>query len=358
MRILTRTCIAETLRLFVFYALAFSLLVSIAVSAPLLHKGAPVSAVLSFIPLQLIYTCPYLIPLALCTAILNVFGRMDDDGELIALRAVGISAWHVVRGLIPFILVIAGSMSLLQLFILPQVALHIREGKSSLIRQGIATKINRGDPIWENKKNGRMILAQEGDGVHLQHIIAYTYDDGRQNFIYAPQGHWAFDQDLHLSCSDLRYFDLQLKDSSSPSVITANIPRSNQIIPTESLSQRHRSKPDVKSLGELENSISELEDQVSIARAEFQPGAHSWDLNRYSELLRAHQLAWHLRMQAPFAIFSYFILACALALWLRISNRLIASILGIGIIMINLLPGIIAVKSAGQYIGFSPGYLV
>lgn len=358
MRILTRTCIAEMLRLFIFYAVTYSLLAAIAVSAPLLNKGAPLGSVFTLLPLQLAFFSPYIIPLALCTAVLNLFGRMEDDGEFIALRAVGMSTWHVVRSLAPLILVIAILTSLMQHFLLPNAALHIREGKSDLVRQGIATKINRGEPIWENRTTGRKILAQEGNGEHLQHVIFYDHADGRQRFTYAPTSQWAFDDELRLSCRNVRYLDIQKYPDKKNRVITASIPQLTQSIPAENKTQQHRSKPDVKNLSAIEDAIRE--DTANIARmtAKADYDIHHYPLRVAQKSLRSHQLVWHMRMASPFAIFSYFILACAMALWLRIRNRLVASALGIGIIVLHIFPGVMAVKGTGGYLHFTPGILV
>lgn len=359
MRILSRTCLGEATRLFFFYLSAYALLTALAVSTPLLHKGAPFSAVIGFIPYQLLYTAPFLVPLALCTAILSCLGRMREDGELIALRSVGISAFYIVRGILPLILALGLFMSALQHFILPEVSLAIRAGRSDLVRQGVSTRINRGEAIWRQKNRGQMLMAQGTDGLHLHHLVAHNSGGpGRDMFVYAPHGTWRYKDDLHLESQDLRFIDLRRhEDGRLYEVITGTVPRSSQIIRSSGVSERQQDKADVKHFTELNRDIQVLRQELRDQR---QPGysIHDRGHRHTQEQLRNHQYTWHTRMAIPYSLLAYFLLAAGLALSLPIRNRLLALFIGTLLIIANLLPGMIAVKGMGQYLRFNPGILI
>ena len=359
MRILSRTSLGEATRLFFFYLSAYALLTALAVSTPLLHKGAPFSAVIGFIPYQLLYTAPFLVPLALCTAVLSCLGRMREEGELIALRSVGISAFYIVRGMLPLILLLALTMSALQHFILPEVALAIRAGRSDLVRQGVSTRINRGEPIWRQKNSGQLLMAHGTDGLHLSHLVAHNSGGpGRDMFVYAPQGTWRYKDDLHLESEQLRFFDLRRNESGKLyEVISGTIPRSSQIIRSQGVSDRQQDKADVKNFGTLNTDIQSLRQQLRDAR---KPGysIHDRAHRHTQEQLRNHQYTWHVRMAMPYSLLAYFLLASGLALTLPIRNRLLALFIGTMLIMANLLPGMIAVKGMGQYLRFNPAILI
>ncbi len=358
MHILSRTSLFEASRLFLFYASAYALLTALAVSTPLLHKGAPISAVFSFIPFQLLYTSPILIPLALCTAVLALIGRMREDGEILALRASGISAWSVVKGILPLIIVIGLLVSLIQQIILPEIALAIRQGKSDMVKQGITTRINRGEHVWRNSSQGHMLMAQGTDGVNLHHLVGHNKSAHRDLFIYAPLGTWRYDGNLHLEFQDMRLMDIRRKEDGSLSeVITANIPRPSDIIETGGNSQRQQDKPDVKSFSQLQADIQGLRQKLRDIR---RPGydIHNRAHRVTQEALRAHQLEWHMRVSAPYAILAYYLIAAGLALSIPIRNRLLAIFIGISLIMANFLPGMIATNGLGQYLRFNPAVLV
>lgn len=358
MRILSRSALSEAARLFIFYVLAYSLLTTLAVSAPLLHKGAPFSAVLYFIPFQLLYTAPILVPLALCTAVLSQIGRMREDGELTALRASGISALSVMKGMLPLIIAIALLMSLLQHILLPDISLKIRAGRSDLVRQGISTRINRGEPIWKNSTHGQVLMAKSTDGLQLFHIVAHNSAPDREIFVYAPQGTWRYRDDLHLECQQVRFMDIRRnQEGTIDEVSTGTVPLSSQIIQSGGISSRQLEKPDVKSFTVLSHDIDELKQRLRDLRT---PGysIHDRPHRHTQEALRSHQLTWHMRMAIPAAMLAYFLLAGGLALSMPVHNRLLAVCTGMLLIMANVLPGMLTVSGMGQYLRFNPGILV
>ena len=67
-----------------------------AVRASSTSQGAPLWISLSLLPLLIANVLPYLIPIALMTAVVICYGRMAADGEATALRVAGVSPWRLL----------------------------------------------------------------------------------------------------------------------------------------------------------------------------------------------------------------------------------------------------------------------
>ena len=91
MRVLDRACLKESGINFLFYGLGYLGLIAVLICAPLLKQGAPLLAVLGFLPDNLMFISMLALPLAMVTAILATIGRMREDGEITALMAAGVS---------------------------------------------------------------------------------------------------------------------------------------------------------------------------------------------------------------------------------------------------------------------------
>ena len=94
--VLARRVQAEVALLTLFYSAAYLGLVCIAIGGRLVAYGAPLWDVITSLPLQLAFPAAIALPLAFVTAAATV-GRMQEDGETIALAASGISrviAWY------------------------------------------------------------------------------------------------------------------------------------------------------------------------------------------------------------------------------------------------------------------------
>lgn len=97
--ILGRAYFAEILRhLFMVLAgMVFLLSLGAAVRASSTAQGAPLSVVLTLVPLFVGNALPYFLPVALMTAVVLTYGRMAADGEEVALFAAGIHPSKLVR---------------------------------------------------------------------------------------------------------------------------------------------------------------------------------------------------------------------------------------------------------------------
>ena len=79
MRVLTRAVLREAGVQTLIYAAAYLGLIAVGVAAPLLKQGAPLGAVLGFLPGNLLLISILALPLAFVTALLSTIGRMRED---------------------------------------------------------------------------------------------------------------------------------------------------------------------------------------------------------------------------------------------------------------------------------------
>ncbi|MBC8404172.1 MAG: LptF/LptG family permease, partial [Planctomycetes bacterium] len=97
--ILGRSYFGEILRhlLMVLAGMVFLLSLGAAVRASSTAQGAPLSVVLTLVPLFVGNALPYFLPVALMTAVVLTYGRMAADGEEVALFAAGIRPTRLMR---------------------------------------------------------------------------------------------------------------------------------------------------------------------------------------------------------------------------------------------------------------------
>ena len=217
-RLLTRHSLLESLKLLGFYLGCYLVLISVAVTAPLIRGGAPVVDVIAFLPDQMALPGTLALPLALVTALLATVGRMRDDGELIALQAAGVSTIRVALALLPLAILTSILVGILAHQVLPDAFQRWREGKSSLLRQAVATKVMRREFIYQEK--GTSLSALDVDGNVLRGLFArHLSDDGTEVTLYAPTARWvAINDDLEQNMS----LHLELTDARLVSVSSAS----------------------------------------------------------------------------------------------------------------------------------------
>ena len=191
MRVLDRQVLGETARLFVFYALGYLALVSLAAGGRLVNGGAPLLDVLVTLPDQLAFPATLALPLALVTAIINTLGRMREDGELLALSAAGISPLRAAAAMTPLVLAVLVLVAALAHLALPSAYREWREGLSSLLRSAVATQVARGRAIVDDADRGLSVAAVSADGHQLQQVFANVVQaDGSRVALFAPTARW------------------------------------------------------------------------------------------------------------------------------------------------------------------------
>jgi lipopolysaccharide export LptBFGC system permease protein LptF len=147
MRVLDRSCLREAGINFLFYGASYLGLIAVVICAPLLKQGAPLGAVLGFLPDNLLFISMLALPLAMVTAQLTTIGRMREDGEITALMAAGVSTTKIVMSLLPLSLLLATWLGFSAHVLLPHVAKRLMEGRAEVLRQATATQVSRRAPI-------------------------------------------------------------------------------------------------------------------------------------------------------------------------------------------------------------------
>lgn len=127
--ILSRAYFAEILRhlLMVLAGMVFLLSLGAAVRASSTAQGAPLSVVLTLVPLFVGNALPYFLPVALLTAVVLTYGRMAADGEEVALFAAGVHPVRLVRPALLAGLILTAISYPLTSQIMPAVYLKMRD---------------------------------------------------------------------------------------------------------------------------------------------------------------------------------------------------------------------------------------
>ena len=191
MRKLSRYCLAEASKLMCFYGSIYLALFATAFAGRFLRDGAPFVDVVLALPAQMALPLTLALPLAMITAMIGTIGRMREDGEIIALQAAGLSPISVVWRLWPLTILVAAMVGYLAHSHMPRASQNWREGLTNLARAGIATKVSRQEPIYQNQSQGMVVTAQSTTGDMLQEVFIWQKDeDDNQLVAYAPQALW------------------------------------------------------------------------------------------------------------------------------------------------------------------------
>lgn len=266
-RLLTRRCVGDCLRQAAFFLAAYLALISIAMTAPLIRGGAPLGAVIAFLPDQMALPATLALPLALVTGILVTIGRMREDGELIALQAAGVSNLRVALALLSPALATALLAGLMAHLVLPDSFQRWREGKSSLLRQAVATKVAQREFLYQDD-DGTALAAHDVDGDVLRGLFArHAGDDGELTWLYAPRARWVAVPDarrdsttLHLQLEDARLLgrgaDGDITGGTFPSLVV-HLEQPNPV---------WSSKADTKPTALLGRTIAILDQGLTLSR--------------------------------------------------------------------------------------------
>ncbi|MEK7414967.1 MAG: LptF/LptG family permease, partial [Planctomycetota bacterium] len=236
MRVLQRAVLRETILLGGFYAAVYLALIVVGVASPMIKQGAPILSVLAFIPEQTLLLSMLALPLAMVTAFLGVIGRMREDGELTALMAAGVGTWQIAKTTLPVALVLATWMGISAHLILPSLSQRLMEGKSNLVQQALAAKVERRTPVFQD---GAFILAaQRAEDDRLLGLFGVQLgEQGAMSAVYAPSARWVA---IPRSENDPAALGLEMiqarllirEPGTDPRVATAIVPSWSVRIPT------------------------------------------------------------------------------------------------------------------------------
>lgn len=347
MRVLVRACLWEAGRWFALYAAGYLLLIAVAFAAPLVSRGAPLDAVLLFLPNQMAFFSVIALPLALVTALLATVGRMREEGELTALQAAGVSTVAVARALLPLALVLALALSWAVHWLLPGATLRLFNSKSDLLRQGIATQVARKVPIVEDR--GLVVAALDVDGQRLDHVFMIKdQGEGRVLYGHARTGRWLANPEWEGRPELGAALD-------RPVLMMVETPTDRpDAVPqlTTAMVEHHWA------VGGSEERKDYSADADVLGTPELWRRLRSGELRKNRGRLRSTQYALHQRLLLPVAALAYWSFACGLGLAIGRGNRLVAVCLGLLTVVLTLMPSAVVARAIPDRLAFHPGWLL
>lgn len=270
--LLDRQCLREASRLALFYAIGFLAVMSSTLIAPLINGGAHPLDVLMTLPQQLAMPATIILPMALATALLATVGRMQADGELIALQAAGIPFHRVVLALAPLVLFTTLLVGWLAHWALPDGYRQVGEVKTELLRQAVPTVVARGEPIMSDRTGS--LTALEATGHTLHGVCAWLQeDDGSMLTVYAPAARWVSaggkeQATLRLELDQLRGFHSSAAGATGGADTVAYLDFPALVIDIEAELRDWSLKPDAQDTSALAAAIPRLQVLLTALRDE------------------------------------------------------------------------------------------
>jgi lipopolysaccharide export LptBFGC system permease protein LptF len=353
MRVLDRSCLRESALNFLFYGSAYLALITLVVCAPLLKQGAPLSAVLAFLPDNLLFISMLALPLAMVTALLATIGRMREDGEITALMAAGVSTVTIAKALLPLALALTAWLGFASHMLLPTVAKRLIEGRSEVLRQAAATQVSRRAPIYQDDEKIFAAVGVDGDrlqqlfGVYLQKDGSGLFGNGPLTVCFAPEARFVTDPDslesgqfAGLELHDAWLMRRDAADTDHPMVLTGVLPLWSLRVPDAG---------QVK-LTEFADSLTTWEIRAKLMT--------TVETKKNRSYVRSLERAWHIRWLIPVAVIAYWAFSSGLALTIGRGNRLLAVFIGLLTVVTTLVPGFGLVKSLGGSLAVNAGWLM
>jgi lipopolysaccharide export LptBFGC system permease protein LptF len=155
--------------------------------ALLLGRGVPPEACLPAIKHLSLLSLPIALPVSLATAILVILGGMQQDGELRALAASGVSHHRVLTKLIPFMIFMVLCCAVLTHYIMPQGVADMRANQGRLVQTAIASRVAEGEPMIQ--RDDLSVWVGATDGGKLFDVRAMMTSNKEFIALYAPDAH-------------------------------------------------------------------------------------------------------------------------------------------------------------------------
>ncbi|MDA1353103.1 MAG: LptF/LptG family permease [bacterium] len=197
MILLDRYIIRELLLPFVFGVIAFtSIIAGSSVLFPIIKTivkynigvGAAFQIFLYRVPAIISLT----LPMSMLLAAILVFGRFNSDGEMVALRASGVSLYRIMAPVILLGMVVSVLNIMFNERVVPIANYNAEQLRESLKKTAI--KIKQNANVTEYDANGypsRIINVRELDGQELTDVMVVEFLDGQMNrVIRADSGRW------------------------------------------------------------------------------------------------------------------------------------------------------------------------
>jgi lipopolysaccharide export LptBFGC system permease protein LptF len=369
MRVLDRACLVESGINFLLYGVGYLALIAVLLCAPLLKQGAPLLAVLAFLPDNLMFISMLALPLAMVTALLATIGRMREDGEITALMAAGVSSFRIALALLPLAVVLALWLGIAAHIILPHVAKRLIEGRATLANQAAATQIARHRPIYQTAGDQDIVSAVGVDGDLLEQLFAVHFDkpsDPKSPIlvVYAPRARFVTDPAVLKSMESQSVGSNETKEIPMKAVGALEL-RNAWMVRTQP-GDAPADPPQVTTgtfpywpllLPDHDQNLSDMQDAFSTGKL-LQMIRETKVTNENRGYVRGLERAWHTRWMIPCAVIMYWGFAIGLGLMLGRSNRLLSIFLGLLTVVATLVPGFGVVKSLGPSLLIDSGWLL
>ena len=180
-----------------------------------MSRGISGPLILKIFALNIPFTLSFVIPMSLMTTVLLHFGRLSADGEIVAMKACGVSLWQVAAP----ILLCAVLLSLLCLYINAELS-----PRSHFARRQMLRALGEEDPLalldegrFVSDFPGLKIYVGKKNGLQLEDIILYQFEGTNALAeVRARSGRVAFQEESRVMKIDLEHVRLTEFDQADP----------------------------------------------------------------------------------------------------------------------------------------------
>ncbi len=301
----------------------------------LIGQGVPPEACLPLIEKLLEFSLPIALPLALATAILVIIGAMNQDGELRALAASGVSHFAVTVRLAPLVVAAVLACLVLTHVVMPKAVAGIRASKGRLAQTLIAQRVASDEPILE--EHGLSVWVGSADGAKLHNVRALSSRSGDFIAAFAPDAHWALsDQGIHLEFEDVQ----MLQRRADGHVVTVSTSAYDYLW-----------EGDTKAPGQSEPDAMSTPEAMRLASIPPPPGK---DPSSYNNA----RLTVHFRFFLPVSLIAFSLFAIGLGLTFGTSQNLHGVVMVVITVALVIYPAFGYVKTNVHHPQIDPGWLL
>lgn len=303
--------------------------------AILLSRGVPPEAAAPVLVPMAYFSLSIALPLALSSALLVSLGAMNQDGELRALAAGGVSHRAVVWRLLPLIAVGVMICAVLTNVALPHAMADLRANKGRLFQTMIAERVASGEPAVD--QNDSTVWVSAVDGSSLRDVHALLVRNGSFIAAFSPRATWELaDDGIRVEARDLTL--LQRDDKGKLMAVDAE--RWAYVL-REKEGQQNKIEPDAMSTAQV----------WFLAHQRPKPGqSHS--------IYNDARLTLHFRIFLPLALAAF----CCFAMGMGLAFGTTQNLAGVGIVVVVVAlvtwPAFGYVKSNNQHELMNPGFLL
>ncbi len=300
----------------------------------LIGRGVPPEATLPVVQSMFLFALPIAMPLALATAILVGVGAMNQEGELRALAACGVSHRAVVRRLLPLVALGVVLCGLLTNLVLPPAVAEIRANKGKLLQTAIAQRVANGDPILEQKDVSLWVDAVDGE--RMRNVHALINRNGDLTAAFAPDAHWVLGQ----KGIQMEFEAVQLMQrSANGRFLAAEMTRYDYLLADDD-SESGKTEPDAMSTADVWALLKRPRDPNHLS------------------VFNNARLALQVRFFIPLAMIAYAFLAMGLGMTYGTSQNLLGVVIIVVVVVAFTYPAIGYVKNGVDRPQMHPGWLL